>query len=146
VRSVDVAVDPATAFEVFTGEIGTWYRGGPYSWNDPSRAVGIRFEPGVGGRWIEVWDPSTGEGFELGQITVWEPGRRLIVSYRAFELPPEPRTEIEVRFEPIPIGTRVTLEHRGLDLLPPAMARAWQDRAWIQFIGWFRDHAGRGQS
>ena len=141
-RTVKVAVEPATAFRVFTEEIGAWYRGGAHSWNDPARAVGIRFEPGVGGRWIEVWDTETGEGFELGRVTVWDPGRRLVVSFRAFDLPPEPRTEIEVTFEPIEDGTKVTLEHRGLDLLPPGMARAWQERSWIQFMGWYREYAG----
>jgi uncharacterized protein YndB with AHSA1/START domain len=131
---------------VFTEEIDAWYRGGAYSWNDPKRATGIRFEPRVGGRWIEVWDPATGEGFELGRVTAWEPGRRFVVSYRAFDLPPEPRTEIEVTFEPVEGGTRVTLEHRGLDLLPPAMARAWQGRAWIQLMNWYHDYTGARQS
>jgi uncharacterized protein YndB with AHSA1/START domain len=98
----------------------------------------------VGGRWIEVWDAHTGEGFELGRVTAWEPGRRLLISYRAFDLPPDPRTEIEVTFEPVEGGTRVTLEHRGLDLLPPAMARGWQQRAWAQFMTWFRDYASSG--
>lgn len=141
-RTVEVAVDPATAFQVFTEEIGTWYRGGAYSWNDPERAVGIRFEPRIGGRWIEVWDETTGEGFELGRLTAWEPGRRLVVSYRAYDLPAEPRTEIEVTFEQIETGTRVTLEHRGLDLLPPAIARPWEGRAWIQFMRWFQEYVG----
>src|ERR1041384_2149382 len=63
VRTVEVTLDPLRAFEAFTGEIGEWYVGGPHSWNDPQRAVGIRFEPGVGGRWIEVWDEVTGEGY-----------------------------------------------------------------------------------
>ena len=133
-------MDPDTAFRVFTEEIGSWYRGGAYSWNDPARAVGIRFEPGVGGRWIEVWDEQTGEGFELGRVTAWEPGRRLTISYRAFDLPPQPRTEIEVTFRSVPGGTKVTLEHRGLDLLPPAMASRWQQRAWAQFMEWFQDY------
>ena len=141
-----MGVDPATAFRVFTEEIGAWYRGGANSWNDPARVVGIRFEPGVGGRWIEIWDAATGEGFELGRITTWEPGRRLVISFRAFDLPPEPRTEIEVRFEPAEGGTVVTLEHRGLDLLPPALARTWEDRAWKQFMRWFADHLRAGSA
>lgn len=142
VRTVDVAVDPTRAFEVFTDEIGEWYLGGPYSWNDPARAVGIRFERGVGGRWLEVWDEATGEGYELGRIRVWQPGERLVVSYRNVQLPPGLETEIEVRFEPVAGGTRVTLEHRGLDALPPAELARWESRAWINFMSWFRDHAG----
>jgi uncharacterized protein YndB with AHSA1/START domain len=137
---VEVAVDPAEAFDVFTAEIGDWYRGGRYSWQDPDRAVGIRFEPGVGGRWIEVWDAATGEGFELGRVRVWEPGQRLVVTYRAFDIPEDVSTEIEVRFEPVDAGTKVTLEHRGLDQLPPARARTWMSRAWIQLVAWYADH------
>jgi uncharacterized glyoxalase superfamily protein PhnB len=34
----------------------------------------VRFEPGVGGRLVEVCDTSTGEGREMARVTVWEPG------------------------------------------------------------------------
>jgi hypothetical protein len=146
VRSVDVAVDPATAFEVFTEEIELWYQGGPYSWNDPAQAVGIRFEPGVGGRWIEVWDSATGDGYEIGRIQAWEPGRRLLLTYRNVTLPADPLTEIEVRFEAIEGGTRVTLEHRGWDQLPAHYVQTWATRAWITFMTWFRDHITAGRS
>jgi Activator of Hsp90 ATPase homolog 1-like protein len=142
VRTVEVAVDPLTAFETFTDEIGEWYQSGPHSWNDPERAVDIRFEPGVGGRWLEVWDEATGEGYELGRIQVWEPGKRLVVSYRNVQLPLGLETEIEVRFEPDGAVTRVTLEHRGLEALPPDELALWERRAWVNFMRWFRDHAG----
>jgi hypothetical protein len=90
--SIEVAVDPATAFEVFTEEIDAWYRRGPHNFADPARAVGIRFEPGVGGRLIEVYDATTGEGHTAGEIVVWDPGRRLVfVDNR--------KTEVDVRFE-----------------------------------------------
>ena len=71
VREVEVPVDPATAVVAFTDEIGEWYRSGPYSWNDPERAVGIRFDRD---RLVEVWDEQTGEGYEMGRVLVWEPG------------------------------------------------------------------------
>ena len=80
--TVEVAVDPATAFAIFTEEIGQWWKPGPINWNDSDRAVGIRIEPGVGGRWIEVHDAATGEGLECGRILVWEPGVRLVFLYR----------------------------------------------------------------
>jgi activator of Hsp90 ATPase-like protein len=143
VRTIEVAVDPATAFEVFTEEIGEWYRSGPYSWNDPERAVGIRFEPGVGGRLVEVHDEATGEGFEMGRILVWEPGARLVFAYSNVYFPPDPQTEVEVRFEAKGgSGTLVTLEHRGLDRLPPEFVRRFEDRAWIAFMSWFREYLG----
>ena len=142
--TVDVAVDPETAFRVFTDDIGAWYKDTPYSWNDPSRAVGVRIEPGVGGRWVEVWDAETGEGFTMGRITAWEPGRRLVMGYTSRRIP-EPVTEIEVRFDPIPGGTRVVLEHRGFSNLPPA--RGTEEVAHTRIgepvlLAWLAEHVG----
>jgi uncharacterized glyoxalase superfamily protein PhnB/uncharacterized protein YndB with AHSA1/START domain len=130
--SVDVAVDPATAFEVFTVEVGAWWKPGPTTWNDSTQAVGMRFEPGVGGRWLEVWDEATGEGFEMGRITAWEPPSRLVFAYMDNDLP-DPQTEVEVRFDPIAGGTRVTLEHRGWSRIPEPVAtrkRQIKEFAW----------------
>ena len=91
--SVEVAVDPTTAFEVFTADIGAWYKRGPYSFKDPTRALGVRFEPGVGGRLLEVHDAATGEGIEWGRVLVWEPGARLVFSDLLSSAPPAPVTE-----------------------------------------------------
>ena len=85
--TVEVAVDPATAFAIFTEEIGRWWRPGPINWNNSERATGIRIEPGVGGRWLEAavfrGEPEEGlatEGpcvFELPEATlVLPPGWR----------------------------------------------------------------------
>ena len=136
VRSVDVPVDPHTAFVLFTDEIGEWYRSGRWSWNDPERAVGIRIEPGVGGRWLEVWDAASGEGYEIGRVLSWEPGKRLLVTYQNVHLPTG-ATEIEVRFEAAGTGTRVTLEHRGVEL----GSEAQRQNAWVNFMAWYREYA-----
>lgn len=142
VRTIEVSVDPATAFEAFTSEIGQWYRGGPHSWNDPARAVGIRFEPGAGGRLLELYEE--GEPYVMGDVTVWEPGRRLVFEWHSDFMPPvDPPTEVEVRFEPIPAGTRVVLEHRGLERLPPEFAPTFASRAWRPFMEWFREYVGK---
>ena len=141
VRSVDVAVDPPTAFRIFTEEIGEWYRGGRYSWNVPEQALGIEFVPGVGGSLRELH--RDGGSYEMGRVLVWEPGRRLVFRYSNVHLPPDPPTEVEVRFEPVAEGTRVTLEHRGLERMPPAIAASWEERAWKTFMAWFAEHVGR---
>jgi len=141
-RSVDVDVDPATAFTVFTEEIGLWYRALPYAFNDPARAIDTYLEPRLGGRWVEVWDAATREGYEIGRIIAWEPGRRLAMTYRSVHLPPEPLTELEVRFDAHGDGTRVTLEHRGWDRLPPALFATWSSRAWAAFVAGFASHIG----
>ena len=131
---------------MFTAEIDDWYARGPYSWHDPARAVGIRFEPHVGGRWLEVHDASTGEGVEIGRIKAWEPGERLLLTFTSSWLPPEPATEIEVRFDPMPDGTRVTLEHRGIEQLPAEIARTWATRAWKTLMQTFGEYVTRTRS
>jgi hypothetical protein len=135
VRQIEVAVDPETAFRLFTEEMPHWYRSGHHSWNDPEQAVGIRFEPGLDGRWVEVWDEETGEGYEIGRVLEWEPGVRFVVSYRNVNFPPEP-TRLEVRFDPAPGGTRVRLEHSELVDISERM----RENAWVNFIGWYRDY------
>ncbi len=75
--SVEVAVDPATAFTIFTEEIHCWWVQGPINFHDSSRTYTKRIEPGVGGRIVEVYDDENGDGLELARITVWEPGARL---------------------------------------------------------------------
>jgi uncharacterized protein YndB with AHSA1/START domain len=138
--SIDVAVDPDTAFDVFTNEIDSWYQRGPYSWKNPDRAVGIRFEPGVGGRLLEVHDAESGEGFAFGRVLVWEPGARLVFADLVSSAPPDPVTEVEVRFEAAGEGTRVTLEHRGLDRLPPDVAAQKRMYGWQTTLRWFDEH------
>jgi Activator of Hsp90 ATPase homolog 1-like protein len=129
--SITVAVDPDTAFEVFTTEIDAWYQRGPQSFADPARAVGIRFDAFVGGRLVEVYDPETGDGREMGHIVIWEPGQRLLfVDNR--------ETEVDVRFEPDGHGaTRVTLEHRGLERLGPDEAVQHAKYGGQLLLKWF---------
>jgi uncharacterized protein YndB with AHSA1/START domain len=54
----------------------------------------------VGGRFVEVYDQATGEGFEIGRVKVWEPGRRVAYSWRQADWRPGEEMEIEVTFEP----------------------------------------------
>lgn len=138
-RTVTIRLHPARAFEVFTADMNAWFPRGPHSFNHPDLAVGIELEPGVGGRWREVW--RDGGGYEIGRVLAWEPGRRLLLSYRNRYLPEDPLTEIEVRFAPVPSGTTVTLEHRGWELLPPEALREWSGRAWRGLMAAFARHA-----
>jgi hypothetical protein len=126
---------------MFTDDIDAWYERGRYSWNDPERAVAIRFDRG---RLLEEWDD--GGSFEMGVITAWEPGERLAFGYRNVHLPAELETEVEVRFEAVPAGTRVTLEHRGLEQLPDDEYARWRERAWSLFMKAFARYAGESTS
>ncbi|HJS74162.1 MAG TPA: SRPBCC domain-containing protein [Vicinamibacteria bacterium] len=130
-----VAVDPDTAFRIFTDEVDLWWRRGPRYRPEVSAEGTMRFEPGVGGRLLEVYE--TGNVFELGRIHAWEPGARLLFDWRARNFEPGETTVVEVRFEESGKGTRVTLEHRGWDSIPadhPAR-HGWTGEAFTSMIG-----------
>ena len=109
---IEVAVDPATAFEVFTTEIGTWYR--PTTTGE-GRDATLQFEAEptkeLRRRLVAVHDD--GRVRPLGDVVTWEPTPRLAFTYTGADLSPEHPTEVEVRFEATEGGTRVVLEHRG---------------------------------
>ena len=111
--SVVVDLGPEEAFEVFTAEMELWYRRGAVAFGSQERAGGLRLEPHLGGRVLRVNEGATGRSeTEIGRITVWELGCRLIfVDLR--------ETEVDVSFEPEGQSTQVVLEHRCLDRLPP---------------------------
>jgi uncharacterized glyoxalase superfamily protein PhnB len=101
--AVKVAADPMSAFTAFTDEIDSWWVRGPINFFDASRAVVMRIEPGMGGRVLEIYHDASGDALELGRITVWEPGVQL--TYRSLV----DDTEVEVRFEAVEGGTRVSV-------------------------------------
>jgi len=138
--SIDVDVDPMTAFKVFTDEIDAWYHRGPHNFYAPDRAVAIRFEPGVGGRLVEVYDAATGEGREVARVSAWEPGRRLVfVDNRD--------TEVEVTFDATgSVATHVTLEHRGFERLPDAEAEKHARFGWRLLVPWYETYVKAGGS
>lgn len=113
-----VAVDPATAFAAFTEEIEMWWRPRVKRLFRQDRAGVMKFEPGPGGRLIEVHDDAPGEPFEVGRVLAWVPGQRVMFEWRQGDFGPNDVTEVDVRFEAVKNGTRVTLEHRGWDKLP----------------------------
>jgi uncharacterized glyoxalase superfamily protein PhnB len=101
--AVKVAVEPIRAFTAFTDEIDSWWVRGPVNFFDSGRAVAMRIEPGVGGRVLEVYDDAQNDALELGRITVWEPGAQL--TYRSLV----DDTEVDVRFDAVEGGTRVSV-------------------------------------
>lgn len=136
---VEVAVDPTTAFKIFTQEIGQWWRPGPLNWNDAASAVGVRIEPGPGGRWIEVHNRKTGEGVTQGRFLIWDLGSRLLFLYQDSGHALD-GTQVEIRFEPVEGGTRVSLEHRGWDRIAPeavTRARNLKRWGWGNILNWY---------
>ena len=110
--STIVAVDPATAFSIFTDEIALWWRPKVRGLFRQGCAGTLKFDHG---RLIETYN--NGAPLEIGRVLAWEPGQRLVVEWRQEGFAPGERTEVEVRFQTAHGGTRVTVEHRGWDAL-----------------------------
>jgi uncharacterized protein YndB with AHSA1/START domain len=114
--SLRVAATPQRAFDVFTREIASWWRPNTLFRFTPRSPGRLAFEPSLGGAFTETLP--NGKVFEIGRITAWEPGSRLAFTWRQATFTPSQITHVEVRFEPIGEGTRVTVEHRGWESVP----------------------------
>ena len=113
-KSVTVACSPDRAFDVFARQMGRWWL--PTHSIAPSGLAQVVIEPMAGGRWYEVG--REGEICDWGQVALWQPPGRLVLIWRLtpdFTHDPALHTEVEVTFTPAGAGTRVDLEHRGLD-------------------------------
>ncbi len=111
---VTVPTDPATAFRLFTEETDLWWRRG-VKYRVAGRNPGsITFEAGLGGRLLEAFETPIGiRVIEMGRITAWEPPYRFCFDWRATNFAEGEKTEVEVVFETVRTGTRVTVHHRG---------------------------------
>ncbi|PZQ63656.1 MAG: ATPase [Phenylobacterium zucineum] len=135
-----VKASPARAFEVFTAEIGDWWRPNGLFQTTPRPPGRLSFEPGEGGRLVETLE--SGKVFEIGRILAWEPPERLVFSWRQASFPPDMTTEVEVRFEAMGEETRVSVEHRGFHQVPAdsAARHGFPDAALLARLGeWWRD-------
>jgi uncharacterized protein YndB with AHSA1/START domain len=143
IAAVEVPCDPEKAFDIFTRDIRTWWKRGTRYWNDAARGRELRFEPHAGGRLLEVHDLETGQGFEIGRVLAWEPGKRLVFTWRQDDWDPSESTEVEVRFEPAGSGTRVTVEHGGWDHVPsagPGMSEGY-GQGWAELLAFYAQAA-----
>jgi uncharacterized glyoxalase superfamily protein PhnB len=138
--SVEVCVDPVTAFTAFTDEIGEWWVPGPINFWNSARALTNRIEPGVGGRILEVYDDASGDALEIGRITVWEPGARL--AYRSSV----DETEVDIRFEAVDGGTRVSVVHSFRPGAEPTQASLFWPNVLHWLVPWCRDRAAGKRS
>jgi uncharacterized protein YndB with AHSA1/START domain len=154
--SVAVAVPPAVAFEIFTGDIDRWWRRG-IKFRHGRHGGFIRLEAHVGGRLFESIDGDEGPHvFEVGRVSAWEPPWRLAFSWRNASFAPHEITSVEVSFAANGDGTLVSVVHRGWDSLRadhPAR-HGLADSAFYRMIGlWWgeqmtslREHSRAQQS
>jgi Activator of Hsp90 ATPase homolog 1-like protein len=140
VARAQVFVDPwpEEAFGVFIEEVGLGLRTNDWSWVQPDRGRYVRFRRRAGGRFVEVYDDVIDQGFDIGRVTVWQPGARLALVWREVDWPEGASTDVEVIFEPLFGGTLVSLEHSGFERIGPNAEEAVLEYkvAWTHALGW----------
>jgi Activator of Hsp90 ATPase homolog 1-like protein len=134
-KSVIVTAPLAVAFEVFTGQIESWWPMASHHIGEAECAA-VVIEPRPGGRWYERG--VNGVECVWGQVLLWEAPRRVVLVWQLsaqFRFDPSIHTEVDVRFTAIDdCSTRVELEHRGLEAYG-ADAMAMHD-AFSSPTGW----------
>ena len=111
--SVEVAVPPARAFEIFTKRITDWW---PVEYAMVPTPREIVIEAKKGGRWYERG--SDGSERLVATVTAWQPPGKVVFDWHIdanWKSNPKLATGVEVRFSPTAKGTRIDLEHGGLE-------------------------------
>ena len=83
---------------------------------------GLVLDAGPDGRVVE-------RGVAVGKVQSWQPGKHILVEWHQADWKPDETTRVEVRFEPIKDGTRITVEHHE-------WGRLLNDQAG-ELAGWF---------
>jgi hypothetical protein len=104
VKSVILACDPGRAFALFTEHAGLWWPAARRHSKDANST--IRME--ASGRFFE--QSNDGTEVELGAVRHFETARRLLLDWYPGTGPENP-TRVEVTFEAVDGGTRVTVQH-----------------------------------
>jgi uncharacterized protein YndB with AHSA1/START domain len=114
--SFEVDLPPESAFDLWVARTASWWPLSHTVTTEPGLVV--VFQAGIGGRIFER--TPAGEEHDWGQITVWEPPRRLGYLWH-LRADRADATDVEIRFVELPGGrTRVDIEHRGWERLGAA--------------------------
>jgi Activator of Hsp90 ATPase homolog 1-like protein len=104
----ELPVGAERAFETYAGRIGEWWD--PRYTANPGTLERITIEPCVGGR---VYATHSDLGDDVwGEVTVWEPGRRLVHTFSLAQDPAHP-SEVAVEFSAVGDGCAMRFAHGG---------------------------------
>jgi uncharacterized protein YndB with AHSA1/START domain len=112
-HSIVVAAPPARAFEIFTGQIDSWWPLAVHSIGQ-NEVTGCLVEGRTGGGISETH--GDGSIHTWGTVTDWHPPERVVFSWHPGR-EADTAQEIELRFTEVSDGTLVELEHRGWESL-----------------------------
>jgi uncharacterized protein YndB with AHSA1/START domain len=111
--SYELACGPVHAFEVWTERFSVWWPKSHRVSGDPDASVCM--EPGLGGRIFER--TSDGTEIDWGEITEWEPPRRLGYLWH-IRRDRADATDVSITFTDLGNGTtRIDIEHSGWERL-----------------------------
>lgn len=112
-QAVLVRSDVRHTFDAFVRTIGQWWPTQFTAGQDKVRDITI--EPRVGGRVYETWHDGTSVSW--GEVLAYQPPDGFTMTWTGTPTP----TEVELTFNALgPALTRVTVEHRGWELLSDA--------------------------
>jgi hypothetical protein len=98
-------------FDTFVTTIGAWWPVQPFS-AGKDRVRDVTVEQRQGGRVYETWDDGT--EIDWGTLLAWQPPERFTITWTGTPA----ATEVEFTFTALgPALTRVTVEHRGWEVL-----------------------------
>jgi uncharacterized protein YndB with AHSA1/START domain len=133
VISVDLTATPARAYEAFTAQFAEWW---PVATHSLSRQASTRcrIDAVVDGA-VEELAPD-GTRHVWGAVEAIEPGHRIRFGWHPGR-EPESAQWIDVVFEPIETGSRVTLTHGGWEALGEIapILRHEYDSGWRSVFG-----------
>jgi Activator of Hsp90 ATPase homolog 1-like protein len=113
---------PGEAFRAYTERIGEWWD--PRYTANADTLVGVTIEPRVGGR-VYATHSDFGE-IEWGEVTAWEPARRLVHSFHLAQDPAHP-SEVSVEFTRSGDGCVVRFAHGGWNEANASERRKFSD-------------------
>lgn len=135
IKKIDVPCAPDTAFRIFTEDLGSWWprQSHSVSAQKGQTARAVTLEPRAGGAISETGHDGT--HYDWGTVKTYDPVSRLSLLWH-IERPVEEATIVDVLFEPINAGTRVTLTHHGWEALN-ADAQSQRDSYNSGWVGVF---------
>lgn len=125
----EVACEPDHAFRTWTARASSWWPVEHTASGEPGTE--IVFEPRTGGRIFER--TQAGQEIEWGEVTEWDPPRRLRYQWH-IAADPADATDVEIVFKHVDgLLTRIEIEHSGWDRLGEAKGSAWRG---VNHGGW----------
>ncbi|NNE81125.1 MAG: hypothetical protein HKN18_12730 [Silicimonas sp.] len=131
VKTVNVGLSPADAFDLFTARMDTWW---PLDRNSVSAGQGaasksLTLTPGMGGELVEIGHDDTRHLW--GHVQEWKPGSLVALSWHPGKMADQ-QTHLRVTFEADGTGTKVTLTHSGWEALDDgAKMRGGYNEGWV---------------